>query len=63
MWQELHALIILSCMYLWLTANEWQEIIDMCDYAVGLSRQLNGSVIPSERKICFDIILVIFPVL
>lgn len=23
----------------------------MCDYAVGLSRQLNGSVIPSERKI------------
>lgn len=28
-----------------------QEIIDMCDYAVGLSRQLNGSIIPSERKI------------
>ncbi|GFP88707.1 aldehyde dehydrogenase family 7 member a1 [Phtheirospermum japonicum] len=26
-----------------------QEIIDMCDFAVGLSRQLNGSVIPSER--------------
>ncbi|CAJ1975744.1 unnamed protein product [Sphenostylis stenocarpa] len=25
------------------------EIIDMCDYAVGLSRQLNGSIIPSER--------------
>lgn len=22
----------------------------MCDFAVGLSRQLNGSVIPSERK-------------
>jgi hypothetical protein len=22
----------------------------MCDYAVGLSRQLNGSIIPSERK-------------
>jgi len=28
-----------------------QEIIDMCDYCVGLSRQLNGSIIPSERKI------------
>ncbi|URE33166.1 Aldehyde dehydrogenase family 7 member [Musa troglodytarum] len=29
--------------------GEVQEIIDMCDYAVGLSRQLSGSVIPSER--------------
>ncbi|KAI3893049.1 hypothetical protein MKX03_033021 [Papaver bracteatum] len=29
--------------------GEVQEIIDMCDYAVGLSRQLNGSVVPSER--------------
>lgn len=28
-----------------------QEIIDMCDFAVGLSRQLNGSIIPSERKL------------
>ncbi|XP_058758376.1 aldehyde dehydrogenase family 7 member A1-like [Vicia villosa] len=25
-----------------------QEIIDMCDYSVGLSRQLKGSIIPSE---------------
>lgn len=23
----------------------------MCDYAVGLSRQLSGSIIPSERKL------------
>lgn len=30
-----------------------QEIIDMCDYAVGLSRQLSGSIIPSERKIVY----------
>ncbi|KAF8401109.1 hypothetical protein HHK36_014413 [Tetracentron sinense] len=30
--------------------GEVQEIIDMCDYAVGLSRQLNGSIIPSERS-------------
>ncbi|CAH9099131.1 unnamed protein product [Cuscuta epithymum] len=29
--------------------GEVQEIIDMCDFAVGLSRQLNGAVIPSER--------------
>ncbi|RDX69397.1 hypothetical protein CR513_51493, partial [Mucuna pruriens] len=29
--------------------GEVQEIIDMCDYAVGLSRQLSGSIIPSER--------------
>ncbi|RXI06186.1 hypothetical protein DVH24_018228 [Malus domestica] len=29
--------------------GEVQEVIDMCDYAVGLSRQLNGSIIPSER--------------
>ncbi|MFS7992180.1 putative aldehyde dehydrogenase (NAD(P)(+)) [Helianthus anomalus] len=28
--------------------GEVQEVIDMCDFAVGLSRQLNGSVIPSE---------------
>ncbi|KAF4385055.1 hypothetical protein G4B88_017856 [Cannabis sativa] len=26
-----------------------KEVIDMCDFAVGLSRQLNGSIIPSER--------------
>eukprot|EP00262_Sarcandra_glabra_P005543 TRINITY_DN1723_c0_g1_i1.p1 TRINITY_DN1723_c0_g1~~TRINITY_DN1723_c0_g1_i1.p1 ORF type:complete len:509 (-),score=85.18 TRINITY_DN1723_c0_g1_i1:273-1799(-) len=29
--------------------GEVQEIIDMCDYAVGLSRMLNGSIVPSER--------------
>lgn len=29
--------------------GEVQEFIDMCDFSVGLSRQLNGSVIPSER--------------
>eukprot|EP00897_Mesotaenium_endlicherianum_P001542 jgi/Mesen1/1415/ME001303S00479 len=26
-----------------------EEFIDMCDYAVGLSRQLSGSILPSER--------------
>jgi aldehyde dehydrogenase family 7 protein A1 len=29
--------------------GEVQEAIDICDFATGLSRQLNGSVIPSER--------------
>ena len=29
--------------------GEVQEAIDICDFAVGLSRSLNGAVIPSER--------------
>ncbi|KAJ3225429.1 Alpha-aminoadipic semialdehyde dehydrogenase [Clydaea vesicula] len=29
--------------------GEVQEYIDICDYSLGLSRMLNGSVIPSER--------------
>jgi hypothetical protein len=32
----------------------------MCDYAVGLSRQLNGSIIPSERKTFFPFIISCF---
>ena len=30
--------------------GEVQEIIDICDFAVGLSRQLHGLTIPSERE-------------
>jgi aldehyde dehydrogenase (NAD+) len=30
-------------------AGEVQEMIDMCDFAVGLSRQLYGLTMPSER--------------
>ncbi|XP_046427802.1 alpha-aminoadipic semialdehyde dehydrogenase [Neodiprion virginianus] len=30
--------------------GEVQEYIDVCDYAVGLSRTLPGSLLPSERK-------------
>jgi len=30
--------------------GEVQEFIDICDFAVGLSRTLPGSVLPSERK-------------
>eukprot|EP01027_Heterolobosea_sp_BB2_P025709 GEZU01039464.1.p1 GENE.GEZU01039464.1~~GEZU01039464.1.p1 ORF type:complete len:513 (-),score=204.74 GEZU01039464.1:69-1607(-) len=29
--------------------GEVQEFVDVCDYATGLSRSLNGQVIPSER--------------
>jgi aldehyde dehydrogenase family 7 protein A1 len=29
--------------------GEIQEYLDVCDYAVGLSRMINGQVIPSER--------------
>ena len=31
--------------------GEVQEIIDICDFAVGLSRQLNGSTLHSERPV------------
>ena len=29
--------------------GEIQEYLDICDYAVGLSRMINGQVLPSER--------------
>ncbi|XP_014246459.1 alpha-aminoadipic semialdehyde dehydrogenase [Cimex lectularius] len=29
--------------------GEVQEYVDICDYAVGLSRMFNGSILPSER--------------
>lgn len=32
--------------------GEVQEYIDICDYAVGLSRSMAGKVLPSERKWC-----------
>lgn len=30
--------------------GEVQEVIDMCDFAVGLSRKIGGKLIPSERE-------------
>ena len=30
--------------------GEVQEVIDMCDFACGLSRTIKGKVLPSERK-------------
>ena len=32
--------------------GEVQEYIDICDYAVGLSRMLGGRIMPSESKPC-----------
>lgn len=29
--------------------GEVQEYVDICDYAVGLSRMFNGQILPSER--------------
>lgn len=33
--------------------GEVQEFIDICDYAVGLSRMFEGKIFPSESKIIF----------
>lgn len=30
--------------------GEVQEYVDVCDYATGLSRMINGQIIPSESK-------------
>ena len=30
--------------------GEVQEFIDICDYALGLSRQLEGKILQSERS-------------
>lgn len=34
--------------------GEVQEYVDICDYAVGLSRMIDGKVLPSERKRCVN---------
>ena len=34
----------------------------MCDYAVGLSRQINGSIIPSERELSHYYYYNFFPI-
>ena len=44
--------------------GEVQEYIDIADYAVGLSRMLNGQVIPSERTpIIASIVFLLFKML
>lgn len=32
--------------------GEVQEYVDVCDYAVGLSRMIGGPVLPSESECC-----------
>ena len=39
--------------------GEVQEYIDVCDFAVGLSRMIEGKVLPSERKILNIYLLII----
>jgi len=34
--------------------GEVQEYIDVCDYAVGLSRMFGGKIFPSERKYLYN---------
>lgn len=34
--------------------GEVQEYIDVCDYAVGLSRMIGGPVLPSESELQLD---------
>lgn len=40
--------------------GEIQEYIDMCDYAVGLSRMIGGRVMPSERQLFLAVLLECF---
>lgn len=34
------------------SVGEIQEYVDICDYAVGLSRMIGGPILPSESKPC-----------
>jgi len=48
--QDLASIITLETGKIYSEAlGEVQEFIDVCDYAVGLSRQIGGAVFPSER--------------
>ena len=49
--QALGALVTLECGKIYQEGlGEVQEMIDICDFAVGLSRQLYGLTMPSERS-------------
>jgi len=37
--------------------GEIQEYIDVCDYAVGLSRMFAGKILPSEREYTLIVVL------
>ena len=37
--------------------GEVQEYVDVCDYAVGLSRMIGGPILPSESKyVCMYVV-------
>lgn len=45
--------------------GEVQEYVDVCDYAVGLSRMIGGPILPSESKyfyfyLCFFVGVLVF---
>ena len=46
--------------------GEVQEYIDICDFTVGLSRMIEGKVLPSESELvlccycCFDVIVLFY---
>jgi len=40
--------------------GEVQEFIDICDYAVGLSRMFDGKIFPSESKMIIIINIISF---
>jgi aldehyde dehydrogenase (NAD+) len=49
--EALAELVALEAGKIWSEAlGEVQEMIDVCDFAVGLSRQLHGVTMPSERR-------------
>ena len=37
--------------------GEVQEYVDVCDYAVGLSRMIGGPILPSESKFLITLII------
>lgn len=41
--------------------GEVQEFIDMCDLAAGMSRQIPGQVLPSEREVSCVVLVVVIP--
>ncbi len=36
--------------------GEVQEYLDICDYSIGLSRTIGGSVLPSERTLLMELL-------
>ena len=68
-WQHQHYLVMVAIHFLQVALEvgkikpegigEVQEYVDICDYAVGLSRMIDGKVLPSERKRSFFLFTVL----